>query len=208
MGIRRVVIIGATNPAIRPAAAALAERGIDIAIAAASMDGDEVMAAKRIARLVQQAGPRSMSQAWDVTLPQNIQVSLRQVVKELGAPDGMVYAVPAPGGKPMTKLTDAETIRAFELGLIGAFFATRSFLKELSEDVAGRVVYLSDAGKHQAGDAVATTAAAGLIGMAEALASERPGARATAIGSAHEDDGPQAVEEAARKIVAFLMDEG
>ena len=83
---KRAVVVGFANPAGHAISLALAEAGADVAVASATLDGDEVMAAKRAAKEIAAAGRESYSQGWDVTLPTNVQVGLKQLIKEFGPP--------------------------------------------------------------------------------------------------------------------------
>ena len=62
---KRALVVGCSNPSGRAIAFALAEAGADVAVASASLDGDEVMEAKRVARAVEGFGRKSISQGWD-----------------------------------------------------------------------------------------------------------------------------------------------
>src|SRR3954454_24423376 len=127
------VVVGFGNPIGRAVAAALAEAGADVATASATLDGDEVMAAKRAARDIQKLGRRAFSQGWDVTLPTNVQVGLKQLIREIGHPTVLVYNADAPLAKPIEKVTDAELGRILQVNLAGAFYAARSFVLELPD---------------------------------------------------------------------------
>ena len=83
---KRALVVGFANPAGRAITEALAEAGANVAVASATMDGDEVMAAKRASRAIAKLGRETFSQGWDVTLPTNVRVGLRQLVKAFGVP--------------------------------------------------------------------------------------------------------------------------
>ncbi|WBL36123.1 SDR family NAD(P)-dependent oxidoreductase [Tepidiforma flava] len=97
---KKALVVGCANPAGRAIALALAEAGADVAIASATTDGDEMLEAKRIAKEVAALGRQSFSQGWDVTLPTNVQVSLKQLGKEFGRPTILVYNADLPSRSP------------------------------------------------------------------------------------------------------------
>src|SRR5262245_45840247 len=93
---KHALVIGTANTLGAEIAVALAEAGADVAIASATLDGDEVMAAKRAAKAVEGLGRKSLSHGWDVTLPTNVQVGLRQVIREFGQPTILVFNADLP----------------------------------------------------------------------------------------------------------------
>jgi 3-oxoacyl-[acyl-carrier protein] reductase len=181
----RVLVIGAGSPAGAAIAVALAEAGADVAVAAASLDGGEVMAVRRVKRQIEGLGRRSFDSAFDVTLGQNVQVSTRQVAKALGGLDVMVYAVDHVFLKPGDQITEAEWQRVITLNLSGAFFACRAALREMLPVGRGRII-LAAAGPEEGGvpgAAAYAAARSGMAGLAGALAAEveAQGVRVNAI---------------------------
>ena len=126
---KKAIVVGFGTPGGSAIALGLAEAGADVAVTSATLDGDEIMAAKRAAKAIQKLGRTSFSQGWDVTLPTNVTVGLRQVVKEFGHPSILVYNADAPLAKPIEKTTDAEFARVQQVNQNGAFYSARSFLK-------------------------------------------------------------------------------
>jgi len=172
---KRALVVGCSNPAGRAIALALAEAGADIAIVSATMDGDEVMEAKRIAKAVEGLGRKSVSQGWDVTLPTNIQVGLKQIGKEFGKPTILVYNADASLAKPIEKTTDGEFARIQAINQSGAFYTARSFLKEFPEDGGtGRLLFITSifAERGVENFSAYTTAKAGVVGLSAALSQE------------------------------------
>ena len=139
---KRALVVGCGNPAGAAIALAFAEAGADVALASATLDGDEVMAAKRASKAVEKLGLKTFSQGWDVTLPTNVTVGLRQLVKEFGRPDILVYNADGPLLKESTKVTDAEFGNTLQVNLAGAFYSARSFMRELG-DGEGRIIILT-----------------------------------------------------------------
>ncbi len=171
---KKALIVGFSNPAGRGIASALAEAGADVATASATLDGDEVMAAKRASKAVADAGKATFSQGWDVTLPTNVQVGLKQLQKEFGHPSVLVYNADAQLAKPIEKVTDAEFAHVQQVNLNGAFYAARSFIKEFEGDQAGRIVFVTSIlGERGVANATAYAAAkAGVVGLSAALSQE------------------------------------
>ena len=123
---KRAVVVGCANPAGRAIAVALAEAGADVAVASATLDGDEVMEAKRIAKAVGELGRKSVAQGWDVTLPTNVQVGYKQVSKEMGTPSILVYNADLALARPIEKITDSEFGRVQAVNQNGAFYTART----------------------------------------------------------------------------------
>jgi NAD(P)-dependent dehydrogenase (short-subunit alcohol dehydrogenase family) len=190
---KRALVLGAGTAAGRAIALALAEAGADVAVASSSLDGEEVMACRRTRRAVEAAGRRSAEYAFDVTLGQNVQVSTRQVAKEMGGLDILVYAVQGAPERPAEKVSDAEWTRALAVNLSGAFFACRAALREMLGAGGGSIILVvGDLDGAGAGAAMLLPARHGLIGLGRALAAEYAdrGIRANAIASG----GPPLVE--------------
>ena len=170
---RRALVLGAGGVAGAAVAVALAEVGADVAVAAASIEGTEVMAVRRARRRVAALGRRTAEYAFDVTLGANVQVSTRQVAKDLGGLDILVYAVDHVASATIEKTTDAEWSRVLNLNLSGAFYACRSAVREMGAG-PGRIILLgSSFGADEGAGAVAYAAARhGLTGIVTALARE------------------------------------
>jgi 3-oxoacyl-[acyl-carrier protein] reductase len=179
---KKALVVGFANGAGLALACALAEAGADVAVASATLDGDEVMAAKRAAKEVERLGRKTFSQGWDVTLPTNVQVGLKQLVKEFGHPGILVYNADFPFSKPIEKVTDAEFARVQQVNQSGAFYAARSFLRELPEGSGGRILFVVNAFGERGVDNMSAyaSAKAGVIGLANALSQEL-GARSITV---------------------------
>lgn len=171
---KRALVIGCSNPAGRAIALGFAEAGADVAIVSSSLDGDEVMEAKRIAKAAEEMGRKSISQGWDVTLPTNIQVGLKQIGKEFGKPSIMVYNADAVLAKPIEKVSDSEFGRIQAVNQSGAYYASRSFLKEFPEGETGRMLFITSIFAERGVENLTayTTAKAGVIGLSTALSQE------------------------------------
>ena len=171
---KRALVVGCSNPSGRAIALALAEAGADVAVASASLDGDEVMEAKRVARAVEGLGRKSISQGWDVALPTNIQVGLKQIGKDFGKPTILVYNADATLAKPIEKTTDSDFARIQAVNQSGAYYAARSFLKEFPEGETGRILFITSIFAERGVENLSayTTAKAGVLGLSTALSQE------------------------------------
>lgn len=171
---KRALVVGFATPAGLAITEALAEAGAHVAVASATMDGDEVMAAKRASKAVAAMGGETFSQGWDVTLPTNVTVGLRQLTKEFGRPSILVYNADAPLAKPIAKTGDAEFARIQAVNLNGAFYAARSWVRELDEGQPGRLIYVNGIfGERGVKHVSAYSAAkAGVLGLVAGLSQE------------------------------------
>lgn len=171
---KRALVVGCANPAGRAIALGFAEAGADVAVVSASMDGDEVMEAKRIAKAVEGLGRKSISQGWDVTLPTNVQVGLKQIGKEFGKPSILAYNADVALAKSIEKTTDSEFARMQAVNQSGAFFVARSFLKEFPEGETGRLLFITSIFGERGVDGLTAyaTAKAGVHGLSAGLSQE------------------------------------
>jgi len=172
---KRALVIGAGNPAGRTAALALGEAGADVVVCATSTDGDEVMAVKRVQQEIAKMGRRSSSVACDVTLGTGVQVTVRQVAKDLGGIDVLVNAPELFLGKPADAITDVEWSRVLQVNLFGTFHACRAVGKEmLKQERGGRMINVASVlGERAIANAAAyCTAQAGILNLTRALAVE------------------------------------
>lgn len=170
---RRGLVVGAGTQAGRAVAAALAAAGADVAVAAGSIDGEEVMAVRRTRRAVEALGRRSAEYAFDLSLGQNVRVSTRQVAKDLGGLDLLVYAADAFAASPTERLSDTDWHRLLNVNLNGAFYACRGALAEMKERGGSIVVVSSVLGERGAAESAAYCAARhGVLGLVRAVAAE------------------------------------
>lgn len=171
---KKALVVGTGNPAGRSIALALAEAGADVAIASATLDGDEIMEAKRISQAVAKAGRATFSQGWDVTLPRNVQVGLKQLIKEFGNPSILVYNADMPLWRPIEQTSDADFARIHQVNLAGAFYSARSFVKELRDGAPARLIFVNSIfGDRGIDHGVAYGAAkAGVVGLMLGLSQE------------------------------------
>ncbi len=172
----RALVIGAGTPAGRDAAVALAGAGADVAVAAGSLDGEEVMTVRRVRRAVEALGRRSFESAMDLALGANIRVSVRQVAKEMGGLGILVNAADAYLQKDAEATSDSEWSKILNVNLNGVFYACRSALKEMAGR-GGRIINLCSVlgERGAAGSAAYCAAKHGVVGLTRALALEYAG---------------------------------
>ena len=206
---KRALVVGFANPAGRAITEALAEAGAHVAAASATMDGDEVMAAKRASKAVAAMGRETFSQGWDVTLPTNVTVGLRQLTKEFGCPSVLVYNADATLAKPIKKTGDAEFARIQAVNLNGAFYAARSWARELDEGQTGRLLFVNTIFGERGVNHLAAYAAAkaGVAGLVAGLSQEfAPAVTVNAIATGWMDwtPGRGAADPAENLLLRFI----
>jgi len=93
---KRVLVLGAETEIGRSVTSAVAEAGASVAAVAATGDAEAAFAVQRLARRLASGERKVIAQAIDATNEAAVRVMVRQVSKELGGLDAVVYA-PAPG---------------------------------------------------------------------------------------------------------------
>src|SRR5690606_20055394 len=137
---KRAMVIGADNPAGGAIARAYAEAGADVALCALTPD-EAVMRARAARRDIEAMGRRAPEYIMDVTLGKNVQVTTRQIVKELGGLDLLAVAPDAFLAKPIEKTTDTDLARVMQVNFNAHFFAIRSAAEEFRRrEQPGRIV--------------------------------------------------------------------
>ncbi|MBI2764959.1 MAG: SDR family oxidoreductase [Chloroflexi bacterium] len=171
---KKALVVGFANAAGRAIALGFAEAGADVAVASGTLDGDEVMEAKNAAKAVSKLGRATFAQGWDVTLPTNVQVGLKQLGKEFGQPTVLVFNADLPLAKPIEKITDAEFGRILQVNLAGAFYSARSFVREFPGNAPGRIIFVTSMLGERGLENVSAYAAAkaGVTGLTMALSQE------------------------------------
>ena len=183
------------NPASGAIALALAEAGADVAVTSAGTGADEVLAVRRVGNGVKAAGRATFVQAWDVTSSKNVQVGMRQLVSEFGAPTILVTAPDAILATPITKTRDVDYQRVIDINLNGVYYTCRQFLAELPEDsVDARIINVVSILGERGVDNLSAYAAAkgGVISLTRAIAQEygRRGVTANCISTGWMTDTP------------------
>ena len=138
---RKAMVIGAETPAGGAIARAYAEAGADVALCVLKPD-EGVMAAKAIQRQIEEMGHASGVYVMDVTLGRNVQVTTRQVAKELGGLDVVASCPDLFIGKTIGKTSDIELQQVMAVNFNSQFFAARSASAELMRNEAGGNIVL------------------------------------------------------------------
>ncbi len=144
---KRALIVAAESPVGAAIARGYAEAGAEIALAVLRPD-EAVVSAKRLQRELEALGARSTVYVMDVTLGKNVQVTTRQIAKELGGIDVAVCASDLFLGKPIGKTTDSELQQVMAYNFNAHFFVARAASEEMrragnSEAGGGRIVLVS-----------------------------------------------------------------
>ncbi len=161
---RKAVVIGADNPAGGAIAVALAEAGADVALCALTPD-EAVMRARAVRRKVEALGRRAPEFIMDVTLGKNVQVTTRQIVKDLQGLDIAVVAPDAYLEQSIAKTTDTDLARVMQTNFSAHFFAIRAAADEFRRHgTPGRVLCVTSAlGQRGVPNTAAYSAAHGAV---------------------------------------------
>ena len=140
---RKAMVVGVENPAGAAIARAYAEAGADVALCVLQAD-ESVMTAKRIQKEIEAQGAQSGVYVMDVTLGRNVQVTTRQVAKELGGLDIVASCPDRFLGKPIGKTTDAELLQVMTHNFNSQFYVARTAASELAKnEQGGNLILLS-----------------------------------------------------------------
>ncbi|MDA0815736.1 MAG: SDR family oxidoreductase [Chloroflexi bacterium] len=140
---KRAMVIGADNPAGGAIARAYAEAGADVALCALTAD-EAVMRARAVRRVIEAMGRRAPEYIMDVTLGRNVQVTTRQIVKELGGLDIVAVCPDQYFTMPIGKTTDTDLARTFQVNFMAHFFAVRAVAEEFRrQQQPGRIVLVT-----------------------------------------------------------------
>ncbi len=179
---RNVLVMGAGWGVGAEVAKAFAEEGADVAVTSATMDAEEVLAVRRLAREIAAMGRRSMELGVDMAIGTNVQIAVRQVAKDFGPIDVLVTAPDMVLHKPAEKTSDADWARVMNVNLNGVFYACRGAGKEMlgrelpagRELNRGRIICIASAlGERGLANSAAYCAAkAGVHNLVRALAQE------------------------------------
>ncbi|MPZ98471.1 MAG: SDR family oxidoreductase [Dehalococcoidia bacterium] len=140
---KKAMVVGVENPAAAAIARAYAEAGADVAVCSLTAD-ESVMAARRVKKDIEALGRWSSAYVMDVTLGKNVQVTTRQIAKEMG---GLHIVASAPDlfiAKPIEKISDTELARTIQVNFSAQYFVVRHAVSELrrNED-GGRIVLVT-----------------------------------------------------------------
>ena len=140
---KTAMVVGAEFPAGAAIARAYAEAGADVALCSLTAD-EAVMRARAVKRDIEAMGRRSAEYVMDVTLGKNVQVTTRQVAKEMGGLDIVASAPDLFFAKPIEKTTDMELARVMQVNFASQFFVVRAAADEFRRDHrAGRITLVT-----------------------------------------------------------------
>ncbi|MFN8638298.1 MAG: SDR family oxidoreductase [Dehalococcoidia bacterium] len=142
---KRALVVAAESPVGAAIARAYAEAGaVHIALAVLRPD-EAVVSAKRLQRELEGSGATTTVYVMDVTLGRNVQVTTRQIAKELGGIDIAVCASDLFLGKPIAKTSDSELQQVMAYNFNAHFFVARSASEEMrrNDPSGGRLVLVS-----------------------------------------------------------------
>jgi NAD(P)-dependent dehydrogenase (short-subunit alcohol dehydrogenase family) len=140
---KKAMVVGVENPAAAAVARAYAEAGADVALCTLAAD-EAVVAARRLKKQIQEMGRWSTEYVMDVRLGKNVQVTTRQIAKEMGGLDVVCSAPDRFLAKPIGRISDTELATVLALNFSSQFFVVRSAVGEMEKnDEGGRIVLLT-----------------------------------------------------------------
>lgn len=213
---RSGIVIGAETPAGGAIARAIGAAGASLGLAAMRAD-EGVLAVRRVQRELEAQGRVAATYAMDVTLGRNVQVTVRQMSKELGGRlRFIVSASDAPSFGPLARLQETEADRLLRLNFLSHLYAARAAGEELKRGGGGHLLFVVHAlGAGGRSGAVAYASAhAATLALATSLADEWAGtgiaAVALVVGDPHAPESPlpaAAVGRHALDVLASLPGE-
>ncbi len=133
---RVAMVVGAEYASGGAVALALAEAGADVAVCAVQAD-ERVLESRKVKRAIEAMGRRSSEYVMDVTLGRNVQVTTRQVAKEMGGLDIVISASELPISGPLEKISEMDLARVVALNFSAHLFTIRSAAVEFRRNDAG-----------------------------------------------------------------------
>lgn len=209
---KKAVVVGAEHPAGGAIARAYAEAGADVALCALTAD-DAVMRARAAKRDVEAMGRQASEYVMDVTLGKNVQVTTRQIAKEMGGIDAVSVVTDLFLAKPIEQTTDSELARVMQMNVSAPFFVIRSMAEEFRrQQRPGRIVVVTSVlGERGLANTAAYGAAQGAVqnlvrAASQELAAERIMVNGIALGWMEwMDDRIPADDEEAQRAVRFSI---
>lgn len=132
---RKAMVVGAEFEAGGAIALALAEAGADVAVCALQPD-ESVLRSRKVKRAIEALGHRSAEYVMDVMLGRNVQVTTRQVAKEMGGLDLVVSAGELPLEAALDKISETDLARVVALNFSAHLFVLRSAAGEFARNEA------------------------------------------------------------------------
>jgi len=127
------MVVGAEFEAGGAIALALAEAGADVAVCAIQPD-ESVLRSRKVKRAIAAMGRSSAEYVMDVMLGRNVQVTTRQVAKEMGGLDLVVSAGELSLEAPLDKISETDLARVIALNFSSHLFVIRSAAGEFARN--------------------------------------------------------------------------
>lgn len=166
----------------KAAAAALAEAGADVAIAAQNSKKVEEAAGE-----VQRLGRKAIAIARDLTKSAEVQKMVEQAVAELGKIDILVNTADLEFAKPFLEIAEDEWHRVIEANLTPVFLCCQAVGKHMLQQKKGRIINVTSclAERGLVNGAAYCAVTGGVLQLTKALALEwaRDGITVNAIGA-------------------------
>ncbi len=171
---KRSLVVGAATSVGQAIALALSEAGADVTVTSATTDAAEAQAIKRLAEQIAVMGPQHEPHVLDASQGDAVQITVREVVNDLGGLDVLVTAPDLFLGKEAEKTEDAEWSRILEVNLNSVFYACRAAGPEMIRQGSGRIINVASAlgDRGLANSAAYCAAQAGVLSLTRALAQE------------------------------------
>jgi NAD(P)-dependent dehydrogenase (short-subunit alcohol dehydrogenase family) len=200
---RTAMVVGAEFAAGAAIALALAEAGADVAVCALHPD-ESVLRSRKVKRAIEGMGRRSAEYVMDVMLGRNVQVTTRQVAKEMGGLDIVVSAAELPFEGPLDRITETDLARVVALNFSSHVFITRTAAGELARNEAGGSVLIATRriDERAAGRAVFHAAQAGARQLVHEAARELGERGIRVNGLAVGEASNEAIGDAALRLVS------
>ena len=128
---RSAMVVGAEFEAGGAIALALAEAGADVAVCALQPD-ESVLRSRKAKRAIEAMGRRSAEYVMDVMLGRNVQVTTRQVAKEMDGLDIVVSAGELALEVPLDKISETDLAKVVALNFSSHLFVIRSAAGEFA----------------------------------------------------------------------------
>ena len=203
----RAMVVGAEFETGGAIALALAEGGANVAVCALQPD-ESALRSRKVKRAIEALGRSSSEYVMDVMLGRNVQVTTRQVAKEMSGLDFVISAGELMLEAPLSKITETELARVVAFNFSAHLFIIRSAAgefarNELVEGQRGSVLIVT---KHAA-SRVKIAAVAGAQAGAQQLvreASRELAEIAVCVNAliVHEETDSETVGIAARDLIA------
>ena len=135
---KRALVAGDGRFWIKYAAAALAEAGADVAVAARNSKKMEEAAGE-----VRRLGRKAVTIPTDVTKSSQVEKMVEQAITELGKIDILVNASDLVLTKPFLEITEGEWQRVMEANLTSVFLCCQAVGKHMLEQKKGRIINIT-----------------------------------------------------------------